>query len=502
MIARSSRIRLLLLSLFTFLYLLIAVDVPVALADSEMPPPVVAESGGAMSQTANSDSAGGEGSSPEGEIVPQLTDEAGASDTGLDSAPQDEALTSEPETASLPDTSGPPSDSAPAAEPATGEANLPAETLAPPGTETDPGAPQHTETAIPQTTVPASAPPEGEPPGSEEDVLSPDAAPENSPILMDDENSQTTEPASAPQDDDLLASEGEVLLSDADLENSPVLVDGEPPQTTEPGLVPPETESLPQPEIAPQSQFEILQPQIPDPYFYVNGEKHSYLPSGGDCAGAVNCTVSATPIQDAIDSVAGGLIPDDGTIYIEGGEYDENLIIDNLSGLRLLGAANNQPTTLLGEVSIFNSINITLEDILFNHQIFVENSSGVMIDGTDANDHLAIKISDLGGSHVQIDTGDGDDEIEVEGDHGDVEVAGGVGDDILTIDFNGDDSPADLSMIFDGGSGFDAMRVQGGKFDHVIYAATSPHSGIIRLDNADIQYLHIEPIDEFSKSQN
>lgn len=80
----------------------------------------------------------------------------------------------------------------------------------------------------------------------------------------------------------------------------------------------------------PQPEIENPQSTIPDPYFFVDGVKHSYLPSEGNCQGAENCAVSTTPIQDAINAVSGGMTPDDGVIYIEGGNYAENVSLQNL----------------------------------------------------------------------------------------------------------------------------------------------------------------------------
>ncbi|MBC8333504.1 MAG: hypothetical protein H8E28_16100, partial [Anaerolineae bacterium] len=58
----------------------------------------------------------------------------------------------------------------------------------------------------------------------------------------------------------------------------------------------PGVESEPAEEAEPVEQILPEQsPVIPDPYFFVGGTKHSFLPEGGDCAGAENCTVSTTP---------------------------------------------------------------------------------------------------------------------------------------------------------------------------------------------------------------
>jgi hypothetical protein len=70
-----------------------------------------------------------------------------------------------------------------------------------------------------------------------------------------------------------------------------------------------------------------------DPYFTRLGVTYYYLT---DCTGYSNCTVSANPIQAAIDDVDTNGLPDDGTIYVLAGVYQENLII-NVDNLTLFG---------------------------------------------------------------------------------------------------------------------------------------------------------------------
>lgn len=67
-----------------------------------------------------------------------------------------------------------------------------------------------------------------------------------------------------------------------------------------------------------------------DPYFTRLGITYYYLT---DCTGYSNCTVSPNPIQAAIDDVDANGLPDDGTIYVLAGIYEENLVIavDNLT---------------------------------------------------------------------------------------------------------------------------------------------------------------------------
>ena len=156
---------------------------------------------------------------------------------------------------------------------------------------------------------------------------------------------------------------------------------------------------------------------IPDPYFFVNGDKHSFLPEGANCSGADNCQVSSTPIQDALNAVSGGLTPDDHTIYIEGGTYDEDVNISDVSDLTLQGAADGNSSTLTGIVSIFDSVNITLRDFIFQELIQVIDSTNVTITGTDGDDEI---------------------EVELDGSVENLSVDGGAGSDCLIVSTNAD----------------------------------------------------------------
>ncbi|MBC8503536.1 MAG: hypothetical protein H8D34_01675, partial [Chloroflexi bacterium] len=183
----------------------------------------------------------------------------------------------------------------------------------------------------------------------------------------------------------------------------------------------PEDEPAPE-ETNPQSEIENPPPVVPDPYFFVGGVKHSYLPTGGDCQDAANCAVSTTPIQDALNAVTGGLTPDDGTIYIEGGEFDEFVNLTNFAGeLTLQGSANGGETILTGGVSLsnldgnvrlrnfsfdagvsaINTNNLTISNSNFNAGLVVLNSRDVTLE--DCNHEAGVVIS--GSNHVDVQDG-------------------------------------------------------------------------------------------------
>ncbi len=189
---------------------------------------------------------------------------------------------------------------------------------------------------------------------------------------------------------------------------------------------------------------------VPDPYFYVNGDKHSFLPEGGDCSGVVNCQVSTTPIQDALDAVSGGLTPDDQTIYIEGGIYLEDISINEMENFTLQGAADGNQSSLAGVVSIVDSLNITLRDLIFAEYIQINGSKDVTIEGTDGDDEIDI---DLDGAveNLNVDGGAGDDAISVnlDADNSDVQVVGGLGEDDLTITTEADTQLAENQAFSD-----------------------------------------------------
>ncbi len=271
----------------------------------------------------------------------------------------------------------------------------------------------------------------------------------------------------------------------------------------------------------------VPQPEIPDPYFFVGGVKYSYLPSDGDCAGATNCVVSNTPIQDAINAVAGGLAPDDGAIYVESGAFAEDILIENLSGLSLLGVDPAAPPVLQGAVAIVDSANITLQNFVYAQTITVENSSGVTISGTAGDDQITVAA--VGGSQVAVEAEEGDDEIDLQQSEEAVAVDGGPGVDTLigplldaawevsapgAGDLNGGafrdvenlhgaadnrdtfiiHPAAEIALLDGGAGGFDVVSLDGGAFQQVIFDVSGPDSGAIHYDGKSLVYRGMEPV--------
>ena len=234
---------------------------------------------------------------------------------------------------------------------------------------------------------------------------------------------------------------------------------------------------------------------VPDPYFYVNGDKHSFLPEGGDCDSAANCQVSSTPIQDALDAVSGGLTPDGNTIFIEGGIYAEDVTINNLSDLTLQGAADNNPSILTGAVSVIDSLNITLRDFIFAEIIQVSSSSDVSIVGTEGDDEIEVAVEGKV-ENLSVESGAGSDAVTLKmaAQNSAVSVESGTGVDTLTLDFSSGTAKNNI-VEYDGGEDYDELEVIGdGKSDgSYTPAANSPDAGTMTSGSNTINFVGIEP---------
>lgn len=123
----------------------------------------------------------------------------------------------------------------------------------------------------------------------------------------------------------------------------------------------------------------------------------------------VTCWESATPIQDALDRIDGGLLPSDRKLYVESGTYSESItLLDTSPLLTLLNGiigAGSATTTINGDINIEGNLNgFTLSGFtIFGNVAFKENS------GT-------LKLEDL---EVSNDSGNG---IDVNNHNGNVEL--------------------------------------------------------------------------------
>ncbi|MBC8506669.1 MAG: hypothetical protein H8D34_17530, partial [Chloroflexi bacterium] len=246
---------------------------------------------------------------------------------------------------------------------------------------------------------------------------------------------------------------------------------------------------------------------IPDPYFFVDNVKHSYLPAGGDCNGALKCAVSSTPIQDAIDAVTGGLTPDDGTIYMEGGIYEENVSIINLDlDLTLQGGIDGNETSLNGSFfignslkrivvrqlefnagfSVVGSVDVTAQENIFNSGVAVIDSN-IDVDDSSLNAGMAVVNSSAKLVNCEVNAGiaeinsnvdiidadqDGIADISAESsavsventtfsdgssvmvENSTLDISGTSGDDVIEVNLTGN---LESSVVIDGGEGSDRL---------------------------------------------
>ncbi|MBN2047523.1 MAG: DUF3737 family protein, partial [Anaerolineaceae bacterium] len=135
-----------------------------------------------------------------------------------------------------------------------------------------------------------------------------------------------------------------------------------------------------------------------DPYFDRNGLRHYFVTECEE--GQENCVSSPTPITAALANVQELGLPDDGVIYIEGGQFNETLTISELSGpLTLSGRANGETTFLNGAVVVSGTTSqIGFANLVFNNAVAVVNASGVEI----AQSTLNAGVSLMNSNDVQI----------------------------------------------------------------------------------------------------
>ena len=123
----------------------------------------------------------------------------------------------------------------------------------------------------------------------------------------------------------------------------------------------------------------------------------------------VTCWESATPIQDALDRINGGLLPSDRKLYVESGTYNESItlrgtdpLLSLMNGIIGTGSAD---TTINGDIYVEGNLNgFTLSGFtILGNVAFMDNS------GT-------LKLEDL---EVSNDSGNG---VDVNNHNGNVEL--------------------------------------------------------------------------------
>ena len=163
-----------------------------------------------------------------------------------------------------------------------------------------------------------------------------------------------------------------------------------------------------------------IAPIAPDPYFHISGVQYSYLPTGGNCSGKTNCTVSATPIQDALNFAKGKSLDDD-TIYFESGTYSENFTIDGFTSELILRPEDTATASFSGAISILNnSVPITIRDFTFNNgsTVTINNSTDVNLAGTGNADYFDIYTTGSAEINLEVGGSDGTDELTINGTSG------------------------------------------------------------------------------------
>lgn len=87
----------------------------------------------------------------------------------------------------------------------------------------------------------------------------------------------------------------------------------------------------------------------------------------------------SAPIQDALDAVSNNQTPEPRILYLEGGEYSEDIRIEFHENLVLQGAVGQSPTILIGSVHIINSSSIFLRDLLIEGVVLIQDSADISV---------------------------------------------------------------------------------------------------------------------------
>jgi hypothetical protein len=127
--------------------------------------------------------------------------------------------------------------------------------------------------------------------------------------------------------------------------------------------------------LASETAAQVL--QAPDPYLTSGGVLYSFTAT--DCDPQVDGDQAcSTPIQSAI-SFAGIHTPDDGTIYVESGDYNEDLLIASMNDFHLMGVSGSSSTILHGSITMNSNSNLTLSGFTIYGYVMGTNNFGDMV---------------------------------------------------------------------------------------------------------------------------
>ncbi len=218
---------------------------------------------------------------------------------------------------------------------------------------------------------------------------------------------------------------------------------------------------------------------VPDPYFTRGTITHRFLT---DCSGqtvdATNtCTASATPIQAALNDVAANGHPNDSTVYVEGGDYAEDVTIDGLSNITVAGSVNNITSRLAGVVSVANASSVRLRNFFFASAINLANVAEILLEGTTGDDSLVVNL--LGSArNVTLDGRAGSDSYRVR-----------LGGFVSSLFISDSGTSGTDSLVLEGTSGNDTLRVGAGVLtggaDRVSYDGTVENLAVDGRDGND-----------------
>ena len=123
--------------------------------------------------------------------------------------------------------------------------------------------------------------------------------------------------------------------------------------------------------------------EAPDPWLTSGGVLYSF--TGNDCEPLVNgLQPCADPIQKAVNFAASGYDPDDGTIYLGNGVFNEFVTVDGFGFIgpislhTIMSQNGSGSTTLNGGFSIFNMLDFKLNGFTINGNVFVEDTEGTL----------------------------------------------------------------------------------------------------------------------------